>query len=56
MPTKQYYSLTVYLDFSQAECDMEGDLDNTTGETAHFVPIRADHITKIAAELLMDFS
>lgn len=44
----------------QAECDNEG-----AGDEAEFkqdkngndlVIIRADHITKIAAELLMDFS
>jgi hypothetical protein len=40
----------------QAECDVEGNIDGTTGETADFVPIRPEHITKIAAELLMDFS
>jgi hypothetical protein len=39
----------------EAECDQEGGLDpdaNTSSNTM----IRADHITKIAAELFMDFS
>ena len=37
----------------EAECETEGNLDeNGDGKAL----IRADHITKIAAELLMDFT
>ena len=47
----------------EAECDQEADMaDEEYGEGEdsdkknQTVPIRADHFTKIAAELLMDFS
>jgi hypothetical protein len=44
----------------KAECDLEGAIEDGDGKenttAGNFVPIRADHITKIAAELLMDFS
>lgn len=44
----------------KAECDLEGAIEDEDGKenttVGNFVPIRADHITKIAAELLMDFS
>ena len=67
--TAMIRSTPIILCCSQAECDREGDLDagdesdNGGGDQeggaksdAPRVPIRADHITKIAAELLMDFS
>ena len=37
----------------EAECEVEGKIDGTQDDKTM---IRADHITKIAAELLMDFS
>jgi hypothetical protein len=37
-------------DLQQAECDAVDEKGNGT-----FVSIRADHVTKIAVELLMDF-
>jgi hypothetical protein len=51
--------LLVSLKKNKAECDLEGtmeDVDDLKENAKDFVPIRADHITKIAAELLMDFS
>jgi CENP-S associating Centromere protein X len=43
----------------EAECEQEGamnDVDDVGDKHASStIPIRADHITKIAAELLMDF-
>jgi CENP-S associating Centromere protein X len=36
----------------EAECDLEGGLESNTDKPV----IRADHISKIAAEMLMDFS
>ena len=50
---------------SQAECEDEADIDVEIGDSAQEQPdktqatgvsIRSDHITKVAAELLMDFS
>lgn len=49
----------------EAECEYEGAIEDTTTfgsasdnqtKITTTAPIRADHITKIAAELLMDFS
>ena len=47
----------------EAECDQEADMadeeeddDDDSDKKNQTVPIRADHFTKIAAELLMDFS
>jgi hypothetical protein len=43
----------------EAECDLEGAMDEENDDnnaTSAMVSIRADHITKIAAEMLMDFS
>eukprot|EP00934_Nitzschia_sp_Nitz4_P001306 Nitzschia sp. Nitz4//scaffold62_size106224//103856//104234//NITZ4_004375-RA/size106224-snap-gene-0.120-mRNA-1//1//CDS//3329555913//1306//frame0 len=41
----------------EAECDLEGGLnDDDQADSTNVVSIRADHITKVAAELLMDFS
>lgn len=37
----------------EAECEAEGKIDGNDDDKTM---IRADHITKIAAELLMDFS
>jgi hypothetical protein len=48
--------------FLQAECDLEGgtstmeSLANDETATSNVVSIRADHVTKVAAEMLMDFS
>uniref|UniRef100_A0A7R9ZM38 Uncharacterized protein n=1 Tax=Craspedostauros australis TaxID=1486917 RepID=A0A7R9ZM38_9STRA len=46
---------------TEAECDQEGNLSQYNkgledGAGSSEVAIRAEHITKIAAELLMDFS
>lgn len=41
----------------EAECEQEGTLNDESGKlVSSTVPVRADHITKIAAELLMDFT
>lgn len=44
----------------QAECDLEGQMEDENNENAtagaKMVSIRADHITKVAAEMLMDFA
>mmetsp|Transcript_41927 Transcript_41927/g.121181 ORF Transcript_41927/g.121181 Transcript_41927/m.121181 type:complete len:108 (+) Transcript_41927:126-449(+) len=42
----------------EAECDLEGGVDdeNENNAASNMVSIRADHITKVAAEMLMDFS
>lgn len=53
-------SIVSIFNLFQAECDLEGAMqhDDDAKENAgnDYVPIRADHVTKIAAELLMDFS
>lgn len=43
----------------QAECDLEGATDGESNENAtrpNMVTIQAHHITKVAAEMLMDFA
>ena len=41
----------------EAECEQEGAMnDESDKHASSIIPVRADHITKIAAELLMDFS
>lgn len=44
----------------EAECEHEGgeiaDNEDQSEKATTDIPIRADHITKIAADLLMDFS
>jgi len=57
---------TFHLSDFQAECENEGtvlensspcDDNGLSGDSlGHVVSIRADHISKVAAELLMDFS
>ena len=47
------------MNWAKAECDLEGAMDEENDDnnaTSTMVSIRADHITKIAAEMLMDFS
>lgn len=42
----------------EAECEQEGAMNDESDkhDASSTIPVRADHITKIAAELLMDFS
>ena len=59
MNTKNKYRFVTYLP-TQAECDDEGDYDETVNEatatTESKTPIKAHHVTRIAGDLLMDFS
>jgi hypothetical protein len=40
----------------EAECEQEAETTENVNAESGKVSIRADHITKVAAELLMDFS
>jgi hypothetical protein len=40
----------------EAECEQEAETKENVNAESGKVSIRADHITKVAAELLMDFS
>jgi len=43
-------------DVGDDDDSLDGRNNNTKGKDSSAIVIRADHVTKIAAELLMDFS
>lgn len=40
----------------EAECDHEVNVDTTAEPVNSSIPIRPDHVTKIAADLIFDFA